>query len=420
MHVQVEEINSVQRKLLVDVPKEYVEKTYNSALAQVRNKVNLPGYRKGKAPAYLIKSKYEASLKEEVMETIIRNFFSVELVRLNLSLAGRPQIDADPAKLDAGLAYQFSVMCDIEPQFELEDAYKQFKLVKNEYEVTEKSFEAAVNQLRREQVEVLEDSEETSLVAEAGHLVSFTEIEGLVGDKPVAAPILSKNQFLIGLDSQLGMDLDATLSGAKVGDEIPLRGKTTDAGVTQSLAAEELEYSVKLKVNAIRQTKVPEFDEELAQALKFDSLDALRERVRADLEEWAKNRTEQGLRGQCLALLREKYSFELPPVVVDSQIDAMIMERVGANFGEAKDPQTNKFLQSMLRAEEVRSALREEAKRIVHNTYILRRLAVAEGIVATEADDSVAEDKQIMQTYDKALDKVLSFAEITVKKIPLN
>lgn len=422
MQVQIEEINSVQRKILVDVPQEFVDKSYDSALRHVRGKVNIPGYRKGKAPLYLIKSQYESSLTEEVLDSIVRQFFTVNLAELNLPLAGQPEIKADPTKLKSGEAYQFAVLCDLEPQFELEEKYKNLKVSKSEFESTDVSFEAALVQLRRDQMKMIEKKDgdvDEACAAKSHDLVSFEQISAEVDSKKVESAILSKNDYLIGIDGSLWQDLDTKLTDLKVGDEFELAGKTTDSGIAPSFAREEVSYKAQYRVAAIKGAAVPELDQELAKELKFESLEALKTRVREDLENWAKNKTEQVFRGECLEMLRTQYAFELPPVVVDSQIDSMIVERVGANMG-TENPEVKKFIQSMLKAEEVRSTLREEAKKIVHNTYILRKVAAAEGLEQAKPQDQAADDKQIMQTYDKALDKVISFAEITVEKVPLN
>ena len=421
MQVQIEEVNSVQRRLVVDVPQEFVDKSYDTALRSVRGKVSIPGYRKGKAPLYLIKSQYGASLKEDVLSEIMKQF-SAELARLDLAVVGRPEVEADPDKLQSGAAYQFAVLCDIEPQFELGEKYKGLKLTKPDIEPTEASFDRALLQIQRDKMQLESEGDKTvdGLALTAHRLVRFEQLQGKVGEEAMESNIFARNDYLIGFDSKFGTNLDEKLAELKVEEEFVLEGETSDNLVSQSFSGGGESYELKGKVTAIESALVPECNEEFAKSLGEESLEALHTRVRNDLDAWAKNKADQFFRGSCLASLREQYSFELPPVVVDSQIDAMIIDRMGSIFGDANNPEVKKILQSMLQAEEIRSSLRDEAKIMVQNTYILRKVAEAEGINASEGAGQVADDKQIMQTYDKALDKVMSFADITVEKVPLD
>jgi trigger factor len=173
---------------------------------------------------------------------------------------------------------------------------------------------------------------------------------------------------------------DAQLIGLQEGQEKSFEVRYPDDYAIEELAGTTVNYAVTVK--AIRKRVVPPLDDELAKDLgEFDSLDALRSRVRGDLEHEAMHDAERELRGELLKQLAERVTFEVPASLLDREIDRRMEDFVRRLMDQQIDP-----MKVNINWEEFREKQREAASEAVRSALALDEVARREHIAATEED----------------------------------
>jgi trigger factor len=372
MKSTVEQLNSVQCRVNVEISAQEVNAAFENAFRKLQKKARVQGFRPGKAPINVLRKIYGANVSSEVHESLINQHLFAALNEQTIRPIASPVVEtkAVPAQ-DA--EFSFSAVVDVMPKIEI-DGYKGVEVTVEKYAVKDETMQREIDALRRRQARTREV--EAGAKAAAGMLATVNHSASLDG---VDQPSLRVDDMNVALgQNELYEGLENEILGMGVGETKAARIALPETYGDPELAGKTLDFSI--TVTALKHLEMPELDDELAKDLEFGSKDELLSRVKEHMQNRADELSRQRLETAILDKLVEANPFEVPPAMVDQVIDSMIDELPHRSQEER---------QAALRNDEMRKGFRDTAKRRTQNTLVLWHVTQRENLQVT--DDEVRE-----------------------------
>ncbi len=386
--------NKVTLKITVDNNKfeAAVNKVYNKS----RNKYNIPGFRKGKAPRIVIETQYGKGIfYNDAIEILFPEVYPEAIKELDIDPIDNPDLDIEEISKDNGLVMVLNV--EVKPEFELGN-YKGIEIAKVENTVSDENVDAKLQEMVEKNARLV-SVEDKALEDGDTAIIDFEGFENGVafdgGKGENYNLVIGSNTFIPGFEEQL--------VGKKAGEEVEVNVTFPEEYHSQDLAGKPVVFNV--KINDVKVKELSALDDEFAKdTSEFDSLDELKADVRAKLEEEAKNRADAETRNSVVEKVAENTEIEIPEVMIQHQIDNMLNE---LNY----QLQYQGFgLQQLLEMtgrtmEELREERKEDAKKLVKSSLVLEAITKAEGIEATE-EEFKAELEKMASAYNMEVEKI--------------
>ncbi|HGS9245979.1 TPA: trigger factor [Clostridioides difficile] len=386
--------NKVTLKITVDNNKfeAAVNKVYNKS----RNKYNIPGFRKGKAPRIVIETQYGKGIfYNDAIEILFPEVYPEAIKELDIDPIDNPDLDIEEISKDNGLVMVLNV--EVKPEFELGN-YKGIEIAKVENTVSDENVDAKLQEMVEKNARLV-SVEDKALEDGDTAIIDFEGFENGVafdgGKGENYNLVIGSNTFIPGFEEQL--------VGKKAGEEVEVNVTFPEEYHSQDLAGKPVVFNV--KINDVKVKELSALDDEFAKdTSEFDSLDELKADVRAKLEEEAKNRADAETRNSVVEKVAENTEIEIPEVMIQHQIDNMLNE---LNY----QLQYQGFgLQQLLEMtgrtmEELREERKEDAKKLVKSSLVLEAITKAEGIEATEEEFKVELEK-MASAYNMEVEKI--------------
>ena len=375
MKSEIVDVNETRRDLTVEVPSTVVDEAIGRAAAKISRAAKIPGFRPGKVPVTVVRQRFKGEIMQEVAENLISRSVGDALVERGVEPIDTPEIK--DLILEEGKALTFKASFEVVPTFDPGDL--------TTIEATQPSNAIAddvVNQsLERLRERAARFEAVESGAVEAGHTVVIslerqgTDKNGKKGEHEKHEQVsieLGAPSNPPGFDAQmLGMTPATTKRFA-----ITYPADYTIA----ELAGGSVDYTVTLK--EIKKRVVPPLDDELAKDLgEFDSLDALRTRVRADLEHEAMHAAERQLRQDLLKQLASRVPFAVPASLVEREIDRRLEDFARRLMDQRIDPR-----QANIDWNAFREGQRAPATEAVGSAIVLDEIAKRENVAVTDDD----------------------------------
>lgn len=386
--------NKVTLKITVDNNK--FEAAVNKAYNKSRNKYNIPGFRKGKAPRIVIETQYGKGIfYNDAIEILFPEVYPEAIKELDIDPIDNPDLDIEEISKDNGLVMVLNV--EVKPEFELGN-YKGIEIAKVENTVSDENVEAKLQEMVEKNARLV-SVEDKALEDGDTAIIDFEGFENGVafegGKGENYNLVIGSNTFIPGFEEQL--------VGKKAGEEVEVNVTFPEEYHSQDLAGKQVVFNV--KINDVKVKELSALDDEFAKdTSEFDTLDELKADVRAKLEEEAKNSADAETRNSVVEKVAENTEIEIPEVMVQHQIDNMLNE---LNY----QLQYQGFgLQQLLEMtgrtmEELREERKEDAKKLVKSSLVLEAITKAEGIEATE-EEFKAELEKMASAYNMEIDKI--------------
>lgn len=310
----------LRRELKVVIGADELEQKLDKRLDELQGKVQLKGFRPGHVPKSHLRKVYGRSVMAEVVQQVVTEASQKALADREEQPAYQPKIalpedETEINKIfegDADLAYTMSF--EIIPDFEPMD-FSKLSLERPVAEVSDKDVEEALDRLRKQNVNyVAKDGK-----AEEGDQVTIDFVgkkdgEPFEGGKAEGAPlVLGSNRFIPGFEEGL--------IGTKAGDEKNVEVTFPEDYPEKSLAGQPVVFEV--KVQEVGKPEEPKLDDEFAKGLGLESLDKLKEMMKARLDEDRKSASRMKLKRQMLDKLNEAHDFALPEELVENEFKAI-------------------------------------------------------------------------------------------------
>jgi trigger factor len=378
MKVSVERLPQSQAALEVEVESEQVEEALHRAYVKLVRSVNIPGFRRGKAPRHILERYVgKERLKSEAIESLISRHFPQAVKEANLEPVDRP--DVDVLKFEEGEPFHFKATVAVKPEVKLGD-YRSIAVAREEPTIGDDEVDAVLESLLESRATLEPAPEDARLTPGMFAVVSMVD----ASEKKVEALNRDDYTLEVGRDHILP-GVDAQLEGAVVGETRTVTARFPEDLPDEDLRGAEVKFEVTVK--SLKVKVLPELDDEFVKSLGrgLETVEELRQQVKNNLEQTARERARRRQLEEIQALLLSTSEVELPPVMVESKLEGMWFEFIEGL--ENRQIELETYLRFANKSEEeMRESLRDPAERAVKWELVVEAVAAAEHLEAT-ADD---------------------------------
>ncbi len=406
MSLQVEKLEKSMAKLTIEVSADDLEKALQSAYMKQKNKISLPGFRKGKVPRQMIEKMYGAEVfYDDAANELIPKAYADAYDECEEDIVSRPEIDV--VQIEKGKPFIFTAMVALKPEVTLGE-YKGLEVEKFSDEVTQEEVDAKIKEeaeknARKVTVEdrPVQDGDEVILDYEG--FVDDVAFEGGKGENyPL---VIGSGSFIPGFEEQL--------IGVSAGTDVEVHVTFPEEYHAEDLKGKDAVF--KCKVHEIKAKELPEIDDEFASEVsEFDTLEEYKADVEAKLKEkkTAEGKEKQEDAGVEQAVKNAQY--ELPEAMISTQVSQM-----AENFSrriQAQGMTMEQYFQfTGMTAEKMLEEMRPQAVKSIETRLVLEAVAKAENIEVSEErlDEEIA---KMAENYHMDADKMKEFMGEEEKK----
>ena len=386
-------VEGCKHELEISVPADAVAQETDKVTEQYRDRAQLKGFRKGKAPLSLVRKSFSSDIRQKVLENLIPRFFEAKIKEDNLKMVGSPNVS--DVHLHEGKPLTFKAQFEVYPEFELSE-YRGVEVPYVEPEVTDADLEKRLDEIRDTKAQYV--NEDPRPLAEGDYAV--VALESVSGpDEPVKA---DEVQVLIGGPETMP-GFTENLTGASPGDEKEFDVTYPEEYGRENLAGKTVRF--KEDVKGIRRKELPEMNDEFAKDMgDFVTLDEFKDAVRKSMAAQRQADAQRAAKDKIVDKLVDSNEFPVPEVFVDRQIENRVEQRLRAIEKQGIDPRSFN-----LDWAKVKDAQRVDALREVRASLILTKVAEREAIVATrdevdrEVERIARQEREVIASVRKKL-----------------
>ena len=383
MKTEFADVSETRKTVTIEIPRERVDAEIDRIARTYAKDAQLPGFRKGKVPASVIKKRFREQILHDVTHTLIPSAMQDALAEHGIEPIDSPNVE-QISMLD-GQPLVFTAAVDTLPAFDIGDL-AAITARRARETVTDAAIDAALGQLRERAARY--EPVEGRPAADGDTVVMDLERRG------EGEPDLHE-----GVSVQIGgpgnpPGFDPQITGMQAGED-----KTFDVTFPADYPVPEMagtSATYRTAVKEIRRRVLPELDDEFVRDLNLDGVDslaALRDRVRQDLEAQAAAASERQVRDEVLRQLAARVTFEVPESLVEAELDRRLQELVQQMMAQQVDPR-----QAGIDWGQFRESQREAARQAVKSALALDEVARREGLQVSAADV----DKEIERFAERA------------------
>ena len=362
------ETEGTERRIQVSVPAEAVKDAEEKAARRYASSARLPGFRPGKAPATVVKKKFGEAIRQEALETLVREAYQEFVEKESIKVAAQPHVH--DLKFEEGKPLTFELHLEVRPTIELART-NGFRIERPAVAVTEEQVDQQLEQIRDEKATWTPVNEKPM----PGDMVNVQIATGAQGGETGEAksyPIeLGAGQAIAGIEELImsAMPGETVEKPVKWPDDFP---DESQRGQTKT---------VRITLNEVKRKSAPVLDDALAREVgDFDSLASLRAAVRSDLERHSQHEVEAGVRQQLVDQIISANAFDVPRSWVQQFVE---------NYAQAYQIPAEQ-------REQFAGEFKSMAERQIRRDLVIETIAEKEGLIATEKDidDRIAEQAE--------------------------
>ena len=396
MTTTFERLSSNKVKLGFAVESEKFEEGIKKAYLKMVKKINIPGFRRGKAPMKVIENHYGPEVfYEEAFDAIFPEIYQAALKEHNVEVVDRPELDVQ--EIGRGKELKFTVEVFVRPDVEL-GAYKNLGIVKTVDEVTEDDVKAEIERARDRASRWVEVEGRPAKLDDQVNI----NYAGFVGEEQFAGGTADNQELVLGSGSFIP-GFEDQLVGAEIGADVDVNVTFPTEYHSEDLAGKEAVFHV--HVNGIREKEMPEMDEDFVKEVSetANTVEEYKTEIREKLEKQAENRAETAFENEVLEKVCENAAVDIPQAMIEDQIDSMLrdMEMRMAYQGMKLD---DYFKYTGQTREQVREMYKQPAADRVKSQLVLSAVMNTEQIKADEAETD-AEIQKYADQNKKTLDE---------------
>ena len=385
--------NSVTFEILVDGAE--FEKATEKAYNKTKSRYNIAGFRKGKAPRKIIELNYgKGVFFNDALDIVLPEVYPAAIDELAIDVVSQPELDIKEIKEDGTIV--LSAVVEVRPEFTVEN-YRGVEIEKVEKEVSEEEINNELDALLEKQSRMVdvEGPVENGLIANidfAGTL-DGEPFEG--GSAEGYSLEIGSGAFIPGFEEQM--------VGKPVGEEFDVNVTFPEDYPAEELAGKPVVF--KVVVNDLKKKELPELNDDFAKdTTEFESLEELKNDIRAKLQERADAESEEEMKNAVVEAVADMVEVEIPKAMIESQLDRQLDE-INMQLSY-QGWSLEKFAElSGQSIQDIRDARREEAEKLVKNTLVIEKIAELENVEVT--DEDVEKDMEnFAKMYNMELDKI--------------
>lgn len=396
MSVQVENLEKNMAKLTVEVSAEDFEKAVQAAYMKNKNKITIPGFRKGKAPRVMIEKMYGAGIFfEDAANALIQMEYPKAAEESGLDIVSQPEIDV--VQIEKGKAFIFTAEVAVKPEVTL-GQYKGVEVEVSPVEVTEEEIAA---ELKKEQENNSRTIDVDDRAVAQGDMVTL-DFEGFVdgvafeGGKGTDYPLtIGSNSFIPGFEDQL--------VGAEIGVEKEVNVTFPENYHANDLAGKPAVF--KCTVKAIKVKELPELDDEFAKDVsEFDTLAEYKADIEKNLKERKEEVAKREREDKAVDAVIANAQMDIPEPMIQNQIDQLMQDFIRRM--QAQGLSIDQYYQfTGLDNAKVQEQMRPQALKRIQSRLVLEKVAEAENIQISE-EQLEEELKKMAEMYKMEVEKL--------------
>lgn len=377
MNVTREDMPGRQVALTIELEPETVNSALDRAYRQMVNQVNVPGFRRGKAPRYILES-YVG--KEMLTERAVKNILP-QTVQDAIAEQNIEAMDVGDVEIVSMDPLQVKVIIVQPPSVQLGD-YSGVRVEKESVEITDEQVEEVLAELRREGVPWEEPAEPRPV--KEGDMV-YLDLEAFTTAGPLEEAQRENFPTIIGLRrAGVPETVNQALIGMSVGEEKDLADTLPDDYPNEELRGKDVTYHI--TVRQVKEQAIPELTDEFAKNLgDYENVEALREAVQKNLQQRTEKAAEDNQVHNAIAHLVNDSTVEVPEKMVDEELDLML-KRLEDRLKEQRINLRQYFMYNGSTEDEWRQANRERARERLVRGLVLQEFARREGIEVDESE----------------------------------
>jgi trigger factor len=374
------------REVEIEVPADEVARNFRSVVKRYQKQARIPGFRAGKVPESLIRSRFADGIRQDVVEAILPQHFRTAIEQQNVKPISQPQVT--DMNLEDGQPLKFKAVFEVLPEFSVE-GYEQIKVAKPDTALTEEEFNAELDRVRDSRATMEPVTEDRPLVIGDWAQISFrgdVKNEVAAGAEQPAAqpeshPIEGQDVVVeVGGKNTLPAFNDA-LVGSKPGQELKFEVSYPEDFGEKRLAGKSVAYDVEVK--SIKKKVEPELSDEFAKELgDYEGIEDFKNKLREHLASDKERRMQAETREKLIDALVAHYQFPVPESLVQNQIDVRLDRGLRALAAQGMRTEDMRKLDFARLREGQHPAAAAEVKA----SLILDRIAAAENVEVTDED----------------------------------
>ena len=406
MSLQVEKLEKNMAKLTIEVSADDLEKALQSAYMKQKNKISLPGFRKGKVPRQMIEKMYGAEIfYDDAANALIPKAYADAYDECELEIVSRPEIDV--VQIEKGKPFIFTAEVATKPEVTLGE-YKGLEVDKISTRVTQKEVDAKVQEEAEKNARTItvedrpvQDGDEVILDFEG-----FVDGVAFEGGKGENYPLtIGSGSFIPGFEEQL--------VGAEAEKEVEVNVTFPEDYHAEDLKGKAAVF--KCTIHEIKAKELPEIDDEFAaEVSEFDTLEEYKADIKAKIKEQKASEGKTKQEDQVVEQAVKNAEYEIPKAMIETQALQMV-EDFGQRIQSQGLTMEQYFQFTGMTADKMLEEMRPQAIKRIETRLVLEAIAKAENIEIS--DEKLNEElAKMAEAYKMEVDKLKEFMSDNEKK----
>lgn len=396
MNVKMEKLEKNIVKLEITVEAKRFSEALKKSCAKNSKTMNIPGFRKGKAPMNIIKKFYgEGVFFEDAINFCCDDTYPEALKQYDISPLDYPQIEI--VEIGEGKEFIYTASVSVVPEVQVGD-YKGLEAKKAEYNVTDDEIENQIKGLQEKNARIEEKIDGTVAMGD----IAIIDFKGFIGDVVFEGGEGTDFELEIGSGSFIDT-FEEQLIGLKVGETKEVKVSFPEQYGREDLNGKQATFNVTIK--SMKEKELPAIDDEFAKEVsEFETLEELRNDIKVALEKSCKDREKKEFEESVIDALCSNVVMDVPDIMIKRETDIMLKDLESKLKYQGLDLEA--YYQYTNNTEEkVREFMKEAAEKRVKTDLVITEIAKIEKIEATE-EELLAKAKEVAKQYgDKDIDK---------------
>ena len=395
-----EKVSGNKAKLTFTIPAEQFDEAMQKAYLKMRGRINVPGFRKGKAPRRMIETMYgEGVFYEDAFDLIFPEAYQDAVKELDLHPVDQPSVDVD--QIGAGQELKFHLEVFVRPDVTLGE-YKGLTVEVEQQKLTDAMVDARISQDQDKASRTIDVEDRPVQEGDTVNLDYAGTVDGVAfagGTAENQTLKIGSHQFIPGFEEQM--------AGMSIGEEKDLQVKFPDEYHAEELKGKDAVFHV--KVNGIQVTEKPELDDDFAADIsEFDTFAAYKENIVKELSEQISRSNDAALENALVEKAAENATVDIPQAMIDDQAEYMLREMAMRMSYQGLRMEDYMKYTGQTR-EDMIAMQKPEAEKRVRAELVIEAIRKAEAIEPTEADiekaieDQARRSGQETETFKKNL-----------------
>jgi trigger factor len=385
MKSEITDLSECKKNIDIEIPQDVVDAEITHIAQELARKARVPGFRPGKAPIAVVKTRFRDEIVSEMMQHLMPKYFGDAIDERKLDIVQAPHFES--VDYNSGKPLKFKAVFEVYPKLNVTN-YEGIPVQEVTAKVEDSEVEASLKKMQEEMAELAPVEEDRAVQEGDFAEISYSgTIEGsdeppITGEKAVAE---------IGGRTTV-KEFNENLVGVKVGEEKTFNVVYRPDYPEGRLAGKTVGYSV--KVEGIKTKEMPELNEEFAQRFgEYKALDDLKAKIREDLEKHKREHAQEQMREKMLEWLEDNNEFEIPDSLVERQLQIRVQRLLRDLSRQGINPQRLDVDWGKIREDQ-----RQQAIRDVKGSLILDHIAEKENISVGDEELDYEIDKIAAET----------------------